>query len=288
MCTRPLKGWAAHGGGFTYNVNRGWKDRPLTIPCGKCIECKGVARFEKAIRTYHTLETEPGRRGCFVTLTYDQEHLPSSGELQLEHLQKFLKRVRHKMPRRVSYLAAGEYGSKGGRPHYHLCLVGYEPKEVKRRDDRYEDPVVADAWSLGGTHVGTLTPAACMYTAKYLQKDVVALEAQGPARNDGVGGSPGSPEFCVMSRKPALGRAFVERYWEDIYGDDFDAVVWDGVKIRPPRYYDRWLKENHPDVWKRISAKRLEERTEEASYRELFAREITKAKNAKFFAKERL
>lgn len=271
-------------------MNRGWKDRPLTLPCGKCLECKGVARFEKAIRTYHTLEMEPGRRGCFATLTYDQEHLPESELLQQEHLVKFLKRLRHKMPRRVSYLAAGEYGSRGGRPHYHLCLIGYEPEKVRTlEDDRYEDPSINEAWGLGGTHVGTLTPAACMYTAKYLQKDVESLEAQGSELNHSAvsGGAP-APEFCLMSRRPALGREFVERFWEDIYGDEFDAVVWDGVKIRPPRYYDRWLKENQPDVWKRIRDKRLEERTEEASYRELFAREVTKAKNAKFFAKERL
>lgn len=286
MCTRPLKGWAAVGGGFTYNVNRGWKDRPLTLPCGKCIECKGVGRFEKAIRTYHTLETEPGRRGCFITATYDPEHLPASKLLQLDDLQNFFKRLRHKMPRKVSYLAAGEYG-KLGRPHYHICLIGYEPKYVRSLDDdRYEDPVVAEAWGLGGTHVGTLTPAACMYTAKYLQKDPDTLAEHGQVGNDAAPVE--YTEFSLQSRNPALGRKFIETYWEDVYGDDFDAVIWDGVKIRPPRYYDRWLKKNHADVWKRIREKRLEERTEEASYRELFAREITKAKNAKFFAKERL
>lgn len=291
MCTRPMKGWAKTGGGFTFNVNNGWKDRPLTIPCNKCIECKGVQRFGKAIRVVHTLEMEPGHRGCFITLTYDDEHLPKSQLLELEKLQLFMKKLRHKTQNRLQYLAAGEYGGKTGRPHYHICLVGYEPDDVIKRETReYEDPhfdpVIEDTWRLGRTHVGTLTASSAMYTAKYVQKDAESSDVS-------VYGSPSrcrereTPEFACHSIRPGLGRTFFEKYWRDIYEDDFDSVIFNGVRVKPPRYYDKLLSEQNPQLWKRIRKKRQQAQTEEASYRELIARETTKIRNARMFKKEK-
>ena len=295
MCTRPLKGWAAIGGGFTFNASRGWTDRPLTIPCNSCIECRGVVRFGKAIRVCHELEMDPGHRGCFVTLTYDPDNIPASGLLQVEDLQKFLKRIRQRVDNRLSYLAVGEYGTNYGRPHYHLCLVGYEPDVVMETDkdglyDRYSDPLVQRCWTAGSTYVGTLTPSSAMYTAKYVVKDSDS-HSEGVRYGD-VPARVGDrerrerPEFALHSTRPALGRTFVEKYWRDIYEADFDAIVWDGIKVKPPRYYDKWLSEHQPVLWQKVKARRLELRQEDATYRELFAREVTKTKNMKMFAKD--
>lgn len=57
---------------------------------------------------------EQDRHVCtsFVTLTYDEEHLPPDGSLRKRDLQLYLKRLRRRLPFR--FFAAGEYGERGG------------------------------------------------------------------------------------------------------------------------------------------------------------------------------
>ena len=73
---------------------------------------------------------------CFLTLTYDDDNLPwvyhEDNDLWIptlvkSHLQKWIASVRYHVKWNTSpirYFAAGEYGSKGGRPHYHVILFG--------------------------------------------------------------------------------------------------------------------------------------------------------------------
>ncbi len=58
----------------------------------------------------------------YVTLTYNQEHLPPGANLVPKELQEFLKRLRKNTKYTFRYLASGEYGEKKQRPHYHLIL----------------------------------------------------------------------------------------------------------------------------------------------------------------------
>lgn len=63
---------------------------------------------------------------CFVTLTYDDEHMPYGGDLHYRHFQLFLKKLRKRLGRPVRYFMCGEYGDRLGRPHYHAILIGVE------------------------------------------------------------------------------------------------------------------------------------------------------------------
>lgn len=70
------------------------------------------------------LEMRESPFNYFVTLTYDQEHLPSDG-VSLGEVQRFMKRLRKRLSARstkVRFFAVGEYGSQSGRAHYHLLL----------------------------------------------------------------------------------------------------------------------------------------------------------------------
>ena len=58
----------------------------------------------------------------FVTLTYDDEHLPGDQCLDHRDFQLFMKRLRKRFPSR--FFMCGEYGGLNGRPHYHSILFG--------------------------------------------------------------------------------------------------------------------------------------------------------------------
>ena len=76
---------------------------------------------------------------CFITLTYNDQHLPKVPgtdvpTLRLDHYQKFMKRFRKahkgidpdsKGQYPVRFYMAGEYGEKFGRPHFHACIFNF-------------------------------------------------------------------------------------------------------------------------------------------------------------------
>lgn len=110
------------------------------VPCGGCVECRAARGREWGVRAAH--EASMYAESSFVTLTYDDEHVPVS--LDPGCLQRFLKRVRKRVAFR--YLAAGEYGDRFGRPHYHVLLFGVAPSFP-----------VGRYWSVGSVDVKPLT-----------------------------------------------------------------------------------------------------------------------------------
>lgn len=71
----------------------------------------------------------------FVTLTYDDEHLPLSPSglptLRYSDVQKFLKRLRTNSGQKFRYFAASEYGDRTQRPHYHLIIYGLDIPDLR-------------------------------------------------------------------------------------------------------------------------------------------------------------
>lgn len=95
--------------------------------CGHCPACRLKRRGEWAIRMEH--EASSRSNHClFVTLTYNQEHLPAYASLDPDGFTRFIKRLRIKLQRttgeRFRYFACGEYGGKTHRPHYHIIFMG--------------------------------------------------------------------------------------------------------------------------------------------------------------------
>lgn len=155
------------------------------LPCGKCLECKETKRLDWSRRII--LESMLHVDSCFITLTYDDKHLPIGGVASKSDVQRFLKRLRH-APRdyRVPssdfrYFIVSEYGKKKGRPHYHGILFGVDichPSWLRRvaavRDDMrpiYTSEVLARVWSNGFVSVDSVTPASVGYVCKYISKD---------------------------------------------------------------------------------------------------------------------
>ena len=93
----------------------------LFVPCGKCVACRKQRSLAWAIRLEREMPYH--EYALFVTLTYDDEHVPEHYSLKRKHLTDFFKRLRYFLGgRQIKYYAAGEYGERFHRPHYHAII----------------------------------------------------------------------------------------------------------------------------------------------------------------------
>lgn len=209
--------------------------RYVVLPCGQCMACRLNKSRDWATRC--VLEAKTHEQNCFITLTYDEEHLPNDGSLQKMDFTNFIKRLRKNTGCKIRYYACGEYGSLYHRPHFHACLFGYRPDDLVLYSTRcgcnlYLSETISKAWqNRGYVTVGDVTFESAAYVARYVTKKITGAQA-----DDYYNGR--TPEYTVMSRRPGIGAGFFEKYSEDIYGKDF-IVIRDNIKCKPPAYFDR-------------------------------------------------
>lgn len=209
----------------------------IKIPCGQCIGCRLDRAKEWTVRCM--LEAQLHERNSFLTLTYSPEFLPEGGTLVMSHVSDFVKRFRSAFPDiGISVYACGEYGDQLGRPHYHLCFFGYDfsdCREFKYRTELghsvYSSHVLDDLWGMGMCEIGSLTPQSAGYVARYVTKKVTGKSAQ-EHYGDRV---PEGPAY--ISKKPAIGLRWFERFSSDVYSNDF--ILIEGKKFKVPRYFDK-------------------------------------------------
>ena len=98
----------------------------------------------------------------FVTLTYDDDHLPDNQSLELAHWQRFAKQIRDNIgPFR--YFHCGEYGSITQRPHLHAILFGVDFHKDRRyyrtlRGHKiYTSEKLDQCWTKGQCKIGEVT-----------------------------------------------------------------------------------------------------------------------------------
>lgn len=197
----------------------------ITVPCGKCAACLQNRRGEWTTRL--KIELEDATSAFFITLTYNEDHVTygdGGPTLVKSDLQKFLKRLRKFIePYKIRYYAVGEYGTTTNRPHYHIILFNLPVDKIDN---------VRKAWSdkqgqeIGHIDVGTVTGGSIHYVTKYhINKNISP---------DGV-----QPSFCLMSRQPAIGYRYVEKYGVNHRNRPDRAYILErgGEKLRLPRIY---------------------------------------------------
>lgn len=179
---------------------------------------------------------------CFITLTYNDAHLPPDGSLAVRPWQLFMKKLRKAHEgKNIRFYMCGEYGDNNGRPHFHACVFGYDfPDKVAWRSSQangehtvYRSPELDRIWGQGFTSVGSLTFESAAYVARYVTKKVSGEKAE--AHYQGK-----KPEFATMSRRPGIGATWFQEFGADVYPHDF--VVVNGVRCKPPKFYDRLLE----------------------------------------------
>lgn len=257
-CAAPLAAWKpAAGGPLKFNKpNNGRAYSPIEIPCGQCILCRLEHARQWAVRITH--EATLHATSCFITLTYADEHLPEHNSLNYPDLQKFWKRLRHEVGP-LRYYAAGEYGDNTKRPHYHACLFGHDftaDRRMLRQTPTYlwTSPLLEECWGLGQVSVGALTFETAQYTASYVTKKL--NNKQKYVRIDEETGEliPVTQPRAFCSLKPAIARQWLNTYGKAVY--DHDHVVINGTPQKPPKYYDKWLKDSNPTKEEQVKEKR--------------------------------
>lgn len=216
------------------------EDGSIIVPCGKCLGCR--LDYSRVWADRMMLELETSKKAVFVTLTYNDDYVPvrydeETGELLGYSLDKrdcqlFLKNLRRDYDGKdghpdvkIRFYAAGEYGPTGTRrPHMHLIIFGlgiedfplkipFGMNELKQQ--YYRVPELERCWqdfsddepkSKGFVLVSDVSWKTFAYVARYVLKKAKA--DPGPdAFERGL-----EPEFVLMSRRPGIGRDYLEQY----------------------------------------------------------------------------
>lgn len=191
----------------------------LSVPCGKCLACLSNKREEWIFRLEQ--EFKYSKSALFVTLTYNDWHLPGDRSLRKRDVQLYMKRLRKKDgTNKIRYFAVGEYGEISGRPHYHLLLFNCLEEHVRSCWVDSKDKAI------GIVHVGKVTQASIAYCTKYIiqKPDFDELERLRP--------------FTLMSRAYGIGGRYLSEEMVKWHRNT-DALycVQDGFKTRMSRFY---------------------------------------------------
>lgn len=281
-CYHPLHGWRSSVSGssgkrgLTFKSSEGYRDLPVTVPCGQCIGC----RVERTRQWSQRLMDEARfhTQMAFVTFTYSPENLPPGSTLVKEHVQGFFKRLRARLeyewrcdPNRdsqakpkIRFFACGEYGENFDRPHYHAIIYGCDfpdrrKHSVKDGNTLYVSDLLDEIWGLGHCWIGTVTDHSCRYVAEYVIKKITGERAAEHYRRlDPFTGEVFDlvPEFILMSRRPGIGHAFYERFKSDMYPSDF-VVNHSGKTLSVPKFYDRRLEADDPKLLQKLKSRRV-------------------------------
>lgn len=212
----------------------------VQVPCGRCIACKKTRASHWTFRILE--EAKAASSSFFVTLTYENAPISENGFMTLEpnHITEFMKAFRKVNPKKLRFYAVGEYGSKFGRPHYHIILFNAEistlmsDKEYKFYEKTLpildgKEQFHCKQWQHGHITIGNLEPRSAAYCMQYIDKGTVVPLHD---RDDRV------REFARMSK--GIGKQYLnEEQLNWHYADPLRqyAVTDTGKKITLPRYY---------------------------------------------------
>lgn len=249
---RPIFGWEGHKRGLP----------ELKLPCGKCPECQKDYYTQWATRGSRELARWP--ISLFVTLTYDDAHLPADRSLNKKDVQDFIKRVKkHASSTKenpVRQIYCGEYGTRTLRPHYHVILFNFDLPDRKawRKSDQgktvYTSETLKRLWPFGNSEFGIAEPGGIAYLFKYVLKKKTRKEKEKPLELlIGDTTYEVAHEFIEASRNPGIGAHMREsRSIKKGY------LSVNGVRTKLPKYYQNFLQIHDPATYERLKDARFE------------------------------
>nr|UXQ87984.1 MAG: replication initiation protein [Microvirus sp.] len=274
-CYKPLSAYrSTTGTKLVFDKSKSKTGIELKLACGQCIGCRLERSRHWAIRCIH--EASLYDDNCFITLTYNDDHLPHGHTLIKSHFQKFMKRLRKKyQPKTIRYYQCGEYGEATpengyiARPHYHACLFNFTFEDLKpwkqiNENLLFTSQILTELWPYGYSSVGSVTFESAAYVARYIMKKIngdlaTKQNDMGISHYDKLFPETGEvvarePEYTNMSRRPGIGKPWYDKFKTDVYPSDF--ITHRGNSFSPPQYYDYLLDLEDPSSLEDIKHKR--------------------------------
>ncbi|QCS36186.1 replication initiator protein [Capybara microvirus Cap1_SP_158] len=239
------------------------------VPCGQCSACRSDYSYSWMVRLmlerYYHSPTE-----CwFITLTYDDEHLPTclpyaneeTGEnietqwhsLERDAIPRFNKRLKAKLSydkfkSDFKFYACGEYGIRGTRrPHYHAIYFGLPINDLKYykqvgKVTLYTSDYINKVWKKGFCVIEPMTAVNAQYTAGYIAKKM-----KGKDGTEFYAKLQIEPPFSLCSK--GLGKQYLLDNTDKILRHDcviFSDAEKGAVKAPIPRYFKKLLAREYP------------------------------------------
>nr|DAM15699.1 MAG TPA: Replication associated protein [Microviridae sp.] len=264
------------------------------LPCGQCPACKMTAASSWANRM--EMELPYHKNAWFLTLTYDDDHVPwsynnelgidiNTGEVTVENLtlnfkdlQDFWKRLRRymeyhgtaeyeiiveedgtqKLKPKFCYFASGEYGGKTKRPHYHAIAYDIPIKENELKVYKKKNGIVYYncEWLNKIWGNGHLVIAPAEWKAMAYTARYTTKKIYGKGAKEKYLEMGILPEKCLMSKSPAIGARYYYDHAAEIYEKD-KIQLKNGKVCKPPRYFDKLFDLEHSEA-KPLSDKEIE------------------------------
>lgn len=256
-------------GGLIYSV---------MVACGRCYNCKQNKANQWSFRIMQTLKDS--QSAYFVTLTYADPPMTDKGFMTLDkkHVQDFMKRLRKidKAPirissdamidaqkgnirsnKKISFFAAGEYGDRNKRPHYHLIIFNVRDvssiEEAWKAGNYYEikenkEVVEKRCYWAGSSKILPVNINTVDYTVKYLAKEQKANLFKA---------FDGQAEFNLQSKD--LGKNYLRpdviKFHRE--NEEQNFVTTDrGYKVPMPKYLrDKIYKCHDPRIFRDLDGK---------------------------------
>lgn len=218
--------------------------KTIKIDCRHCMNCmiKRQSTIEFLAKKELLNNYLNGKSASFVTLTYDDDHLPVNeygfNTLNRKDVQKFIKNMRRQMEyyhEKIDFkvIYNGEYGdgshssSKSGvstcRPHYHLIFIGLSPEQIKKYTRKL--------WKFGLCDIGPLGAGGISYVCKYMTKalptpDVKQFREKCKVQNP------------FLYHSVGLGKEWIDQNLEKIVQDGFTFNINNKIQLFPKPIID--------------------------------------------------
>lgn len=259
-----------------------YNQKIMLIPCGQCIGCRIRQREDWTTRIELEARDYPKDEVWFITLTYDDDHVPGmitkTGEIMrkvqytwkpgekrpssvqillYEDIQKFLKRLRKAYRGKLRYFVAGEYGEQTARPHYHMILYGWKPTDLENlykihHNGYYTSKWLTDLWGMGQIQIAQAVPETYRYVAGYVTKKMYEIDGKKANAYYELGQT---KPFACMSLKPGLGDHYYQEHKAEIWRQGYIQCT-NGKQAQIPRYYEKQMETENPQRLWRIKQNR--------------------------------
>lgn len=235
----------------------------VSIPCGRCSECLQARAREWSFRILVEAEQHK-ERTWFLTLTYDDDHVPKDRMLKKDEVSIFNKALKQKLNNvgldsKFRFYAVGEYGGETARCHYHGIYFGLDIPDLDlkfRKDGKeyYNSSFLSSVWNKGFVVVSEVDVSTACYVARYCdKKKLLTKEQKEYLKAKGV-----EPEYSVMSRRPGIGSCYTEKIVENVKNNILTLHIKDN-SFSIPRYYTKKFEEVLPeDIFKDYTKKKLD------------------------------